>query len=146
MITKTCNVCQLTKTLDQFHKNKKARDGHQSECKTCVQTRAASNKDKMAAYRQTQRGRYAKYKGSAKERGLTFDLTMEDFMTFWQGDCTYCGDQIATVGIDRLDSNVGYTLANCIPCCWECNRIKGDRSSEALNTHLLKMLKHQEII
>ena len=27
-------------------------------------------------------------------------------------------------GIDRLDSNLGYTLENCVPCCKYCNIAK----------------------
>ena len=28
-------------------------------------------------------------------------------------------------GIDRLDSNVCYTVENCRPCCKDCNYMKG---------------------
>lgn len=29
-------------------------------------------------------------------------------------------------GIDRVDSNIGYTQDNCVPCCAVCNRGKRD--------------------
>lgn len=34
-------------------------------------------------------------------------------------------DKIIKVnGIDRLDSEKGYVKENCVPCCWDCNRMK----------------------
>lgn len=29
-------------------------------------------------------------------------------------------------GLDRLDPNLGYTVDNCVPCCFEVNRAKSD--------------------
>lgn len=29
-------------------------------------------------------------------------------------------------GIDRVDNKIGYTKNNCVPCCWDCNKIKSD--------------------
>ena len=150
MSTKICTVCNEPKTLDQFSKDKRRPDGCTSACKGCAKAQTATyrteNPEKIKAYGQAPKGKYATYKASAKKRGISFYLTFDQFETFWQADCNYCGDQIATVGIDRIDSNIGYTIKNCVPCCWECNRIKGDRESEPLNMHLLKMLKHQRII
>lgn len=34
--TKTCRKCGETKPLDEFHRNRKSRDGHQSRCKPCM--------------------------------------------------------------------------------------------------------------
>lgn len=28
--------------------------------------------------------------------------------------------------LDRKDNNKGYTKENCVPCCWDCNRIKSN--------------------
>lgn len=33
-------------------------------------------------------------------------------------------------GIDRIDSNIGYTQSNCVPCCKFCNMAKSDRTIE----------------
>ena len=35
MASKTCTICQQTKTLTEFHRSKAAKDGHVSLCKTC---------------------------------------------------------------------------------------------------------------
>jgi hypothetical protein len=31
-------------------------------------------------------------------------------------------------GIDRVDSNKGYTIDNCVPCCKTCNLAKAELS------------------
>jgi hypothetical protein len=72
--------------------------------------------------------RFLHYKCGAKKRGLNFELTFEEFMGFWQVPCYYCGASIETVGIDRLDSAVGYVLNNAVSCCSACNTAKSDYS------------------
>ena len=34
------------------------------------------------------------------------------------------------IGVDRIDSNLGYFESNLVPCCFVCNQIKGNRFSE----------------
>lgn len=168
MISKTCNACNVPKPLDQFYKDKSQPDGHRCRCKACEKAKQAAyraehrnrfNARRTAAYnadaelreqaaacKRSPKGKFTNYKSSAKKRNLTFDLTMDEFMSFWQGNCNYCGDQIATVGIDRVDSDIGYTLDNCVPCCKRCNEIKMAHSVEETNMHMLKMLKHQGVV
>lgn len=98
------------------------------------------------AYRLTPKGKYQNYKDNASHRNIDFNLSFDEFMTFWKDSCEYCGDSIATVGIDRLDSSKGYFIDNLVSCCFTCNRIKMDLDLDELNNHILKMLKHQGII
>ncbi len=37
---------------------------------------------------------------------------------------------VQVMGVDRLDSTLGYVSTNLVPCCFVCNQIKGDRFSE----------------
>lgn len=67
---------------------------------------------------------YSRYKGSAKKRGLTFRLTIEDFEKRWKDECFYCGHIIEDIGLDRVDNSEGYTPKNIISCCWWCNQMK----------------------
>ncbi len=79
------------------------------------------------------------YRGSARRRGLAFELTKEEFARMTKENCWYCGAQPSQVardgsaqtksiylynGIDRVDNKVGYILGNCVPCCSMCNRMK----------------------
>jgi hypothetical protein len=84
------------------------------------------------------------YVASANRRGHEFTLTREEFFTFTKEKCHYCHippsgrarkrakknrlkseeHDFLYTGIDRVDSNKGYTLENCVPCCGDCNRAK----------------------
>ena len=79
------------------------------------------NKKRISAYgkacAKTPAGKWKEYRCNAAARNLLFDLTFEQFMTFWQKPCHYCGDPIATVGLDRMDNTQGYTVENTVPCC-----------------------------
>lgn len=135
------NVCAKRKTY---------RESNRDKVNALRKAYREANKDQMSAYQkahnQSQRGKFATYKRSAKHRDISFDLSFDQFMSFWQLDCFYCGDPIPTIGIDRIDSNVGYTIKNCVPCCTMCNYMKLNHSLERWQTHMLKALKHMEII
>lgn len=79
------------------------------------------------------------YLNGAKERGFEFKLSEDEFRVITKQNCFYCGCAPSKVmdnknntgkyiynGIDRLDSNKGYTLENCVPCCTQCNYAKSD--------------------
>ena len=67
---------------------------------------------------------FNRYRLSAIKRGFVFELTHKEFNAFFQDKCYYCGDKIKVIGIDRKDSNIGYLLSNCVPCCTFCNLMK----------------------
>ena len=84
----------------------------------------------------------AQYKRSAKYRGLVWGLTDEQAFLLIESPCYYTGKLPSTKmaaksgeiflynGIDRVDSSKGYTYENCVPCCWEINRMKNDLDKE----------------
>ena len=165
MVTKICTGCNEEKTLDQFSKNKNHSHGYQYVCKACAKakmrayraenpeqpaTYRADNRDQIRSrgrtYHQSPKGKFNTYKGSAKHRNLAFDLTMDEFMSFWQADCSYCGDPISTIGIDRIDSALGYAVGNCVPCCTRCNVIKMDYDIDETDAHMIKMLRYRGVI
>lgn len=68
--------------------------------------------------------KYGVYKRSAHIKNILFELTFEQFMNLWQKPCSYCQESINTIGIDRLDNNIGYVVSNIISCCKVCNYMK----------------------
>lgn len=86
--------------------------------------------------------RYTRYKSQAKNRNYSFNLSFEQFMTFWGKDCHYCGDNIKGVGIDRIDNFIGYDLENCVPCCEDCNRMKNIKSTNDFIEKCKKILNN----
>lgn len=88
-------------------------------CKQCHD--AASGRTKRTlAYR------FSYYRANAKQRGLEFSLTQDDFRHLWNALCGYCGDPIVGIGLDRIDNAKGYTRENAIPCCKVCNGMKSN--------------------
>jgi hypothetical protein len=90
-------------------------------------------------YNQTLNGRMVMYKSSAKDKGLLFNLTKEEFLSFWQQSCFYCGAEIATIGLDRVDNTRGYELDNIVSCCSWCNYLKRDKSFDEFMDFLFRV-------
>ena len=96
-----------------------------------------------------------RYKRKARQRGLSWDLSKEDFKELTSSDCSYCkeppfaitkaeslyGGNLKYTGIDRIDSKKGYELSNCVPCCRWCNQAKGTMSVEAFKVHITKLFE-----
>lgn len=66
---------------------------------------------------------FKSYRHSARYRNHEFSLDIEQFSSIYFSDCVYCGQSPAK-GIDRRDNTVGYLVANCAPCCKQCNYAK----------------------
>lgn len=100
---------------------------------------------------------YTQYKNAAKNRGLDFNLTKEDFKNLIFQNCNYCGvapsnelskkdRPIVYQGIDRLDSKLGYFKENCVPCCKTCNLAKNNIEYEEFMNWLKRIaIKHQDV-
>lgn len=105
---------------------------------------------------------YYNYKSNAKNRGLIFEISREDFRNLTQSKCHYCGSLPSNVsykrnndseesfehgkyvynGIDRVDSKRGYTVDNCVPCCGQCNLSKSDYSKEEFLSWVERVYRH----
>ena len=84
------------------------------------------------------------YKANAKTRGLMWELSNDQFKALTSAKCYYTGalpsriqrpksgseDTYVYNGIDRLDNSKGYSIKNCVPCCFEVNAMKRDFSKE----------------
>ena len=79
-------------------------------------------------YRTNVNPRLDAIKRSAKTRGIEWHLTDDEAKGMLISPCAYCKHidlKVRVNGIDRLDSSKPYTLENCIPCCKDCNYMKG---------------------
>jgi hypothetical protein len=102
--------------------------------------------------------KYAAYANRAKShrKGIKFDLSVDEFRELTDAPCHYCGVAFSSVvkakptsngayvsnGIDRLDSDKGYYLGNCVPCCTICNLMKRDIPYEQFLAHIERMYNH----
>ena len=67
----------------------------------------------------------------AKQRGIVFSLSFEQFVEAANQPCHYCYGKFCDPvlegsGLDRIDSDIGYEVGNVISCGWRCNKIKMD--------------------
>jgi hypothetical protein len=165
---KECADCEDVKDIKMFSKDKNRTDGHYVYCKACVKIKSherylknredileknniwkeenrdyylAQQREYSKEYSQTLKGKYRQYKNGATVRNLGFDLTIEAFTAYWQLPCNYCGDEIETIGIDRIDNTKGYFGSNIVPCCEACNRAKGIGTEKDLITHCQKVVR-----
>lgn len=66
------------------------------------------------------------YKNGAYKRNLCFDLSEERCEELFNQPCYYCGYISRTLnGIDRVNSDIGYSEDNVVACCKACNMMKG---------------------
>lgn len=104
-----------------------------------------ANKEKKLSIDQAYRknvpkANYSIYKRNARIRGIKFNLTLEQFSLFWQQPCHYCGDEIETIGLDRIDSSGDYCVDNIVPCCSVCNFMKRQLSQDGFIEHCEKIV------
>jgi hypothetical protein len=132
-----CIVCKEIKPRDNFrlysNSREKGWDKRSNKCKQCEQNRVSNYR------KNTLRGKFYTYKKNAKERGIDFGLTFEEFSYFHQKKCFFCGCNIDNVGLDRMDNNKGYFIDNVVPCCITCNRMKSTSTFDDFKKHIKKI-------
>ena len=72
-------------------------------------------------------------------RGLTWDLTKEDYVAMTSSACYICGYASGPIGIDRVDPSIGYLSTNCQSCCSPCNMMKHTLSVEDFHAKTVKI-------
>lgn len=130
--TRKCITCQEIKKLEDFPKNRREFLGINYSCKGCHNQKGRDNKNKPNQ-------RFSVYKTGARVRNLSFVLSLEEFMSFWNKPCYYCGTEIDGIGLDRKDPSIGYILDNIAPCCFQCNRAKMIQTSDQFIQMCLKV-------
>lgn len=94
------------------------------------------------------RDRLRNHISRAKKRyGGVWDFTKEEAFALFTANCHYCGVQGTDrdpLGLDRVDSSVGYTKSNCVPCCGTCNKMKLDMTVDEFKNHLRRI--HQWLL
>lgn len=123
--TRRCSRCHKVKklSLTNFYRNNSARaKGYGYLCKPCsAATSKAYNSKRPVLLRNLLRG----YKRYDKNKHLENNLTIEALEKILPENinCVYCGR--VCYGLDRIDNNKGHTVSNVVPCCRECNVIRG---------------------
>lgn len=102
---------------------------------------------------------YREYKRDAIKRNLSFNLNLDEFINIVEQNCFYCGSVPQVYkqdipytsqhdgtwlrnGIDRIDSNKGYEMNNCVPCCAKCNYAKHTMTIEEYKKFIKQVYNH----
>lgn len=106
---------------------------------------------------------FEQYESYAKRRGNKFNLTKDQVKHITSQNCYYCGTPPKQKswprykglknrnkkylvywynGIDRKNSDLGYSVKNCVPCCKTCNYFKRDMELSEFMAHIKKITTH----
>ena len=99
---------------------------------------------------------FQQYYRKAINTGMEFSITKDEYNTITASICYICGkqnDETNENGVDRLDSNRGYTIDNIKSCCAECNCMKIDYGFEEMldkfvlihNAHKNNIEQHDDV-
>lgn len=158
-LTKLCNCCNSDKSLFEFSKNARSKDGLQYRCKDCDNKYQAirrkenylehreydkkyqANKRKNFDYRLQMLINASKQRAKLKNR--EHSITVDDIKAIYPADgcCPIFGMKLEfnnagfrenSPSIDRIDSSKGYTTDNIQIISWKANRIKSYATVEEL--------------
>ena len=75
--------------------------------------------------------RYSQLRLAARARGIPLEITVGQYVDMiYDAKCHYCLWPVGETGsgLDRKDSDLGYTLKNVVTCCGTCNAEKSINS------------------
>lgn len=99
---------------------------------------------------------YKRYVDGARQRNLSWEISPDLFLKLINSKCRYCGAEPQFrerhlwnttksgyyTGIDRVDSSLGYTEQNVVPCCSTCNMMKNKLSVNDFKNHIEHIYNH----
>ena len=121
----------------------------------CYKAEGLNKKEEgVSSFNHKYRGYLARVK--THKKNITFELTKDQFKDIVLKPCHYCGVEhssramakptangaFVSNGIDRIDSSKGYIAENCVPCCTNCNWMKGAMSYDDFLFHIKRIFNH----
>lgn len=76
------------------------------------------------------RKRYTRLVADCKKDNRELNISIEQFVELVNKNCNYCFKSLKEQkgrSLDRIDNNKDYLLDNVLPCCGDCNLIRGNR-------------------
>lgn len=133
-IGKWCSICSGCGVEQAYTRKDHAKQSSLADwqCKKCVSSSKGFSENKLVGDRTRV---YRKFKKSAFNRNLEFDLTEENFYRDYNGICSLTGWEIdisyknQTASVDRIDNSKGYILGN---VQWVHSRINMSRGKQEL--------------
>lgn len=139
------------------HRVSRLRTGRATRCGPCARKETWRTRERPSSEDMAIRRRHEIYSDNAARRSHAFELTSQQTRELFLSDCHYCGHPPSTLakakgsqvgvlvnGIDRLDSSLGYTAGNVVPCCPQCNFAKRDMSVSDFLAWAARVALHQK--
>lgn len=98
----------------------------------------------MQLHNQSLAKRFRDYRRNAATRSLAFELTREQFAELTERPCSYCGTT-EHVGVDRIDSSLGYIMTNVQPACSVCNLMKSRFGEDMFLQQIARIARHRRL-
>ncbi|GAG51216.1 unnamed protein product, partial [marine sediment metagenome] len=141
--TKHCKRCGRTLSIEQFHRDKKSKDGRAFYCKECVSIMGKKYRDTPSGIYSGMKSRSKYYKNNRPNNYKPLKITEKDFIAWYVAEpkiCAYCdipeillhrvddalNNKINRLSIDCKDNEVGYKIGNIVLACNRCNYMKSD--------------------
>lgn len=158
-MNKVCSTCKQEKSLENFCKNKRFKDGHERRCKSCKndstkkyystdrkgrETHRSSESIRRSRNKKTTLLTNAKQR--AKKHNIDFNIVADDIV--FPEYCPVLGIKLEynlnklsdnSPTIDRIDNMKGYIKGNIKVISWRANRIKCDASIDEIEKILSYM-------
>ncbi len=84
---------------------------------------------------------YLRHKANAENKGLTWELTREEFDAIQAQDCTVCL-RAGPSSVDRTNNGPVYRAGRVLPFCVECNYMKKNLDDHVFLAHVVKIANH----
>ena len=134
----------------------KLRTNSKKQCKDCSFKQRELNKKQVSQLQQMYNHRII---CRCRTSNIENKLSIEEFEILINKNCFYCGikpqltskfkrnkyintEDFKMNGIDRIDSNLGYSKENCVTCCLPCNIMKMDMSLINFKKRIMKIYKN----
>lgn len=121
-----CYTCKIEKENSEFYPSSITKQDYR--CKPCQKERFKSDSIRRYKTNHTEE-RYRRGKNNAKSNGKPFTLSLDEYREIVEKPCFYCNEKKLEngTGLDRIDNDksLGYKIGNVLPCCSDCNRIRG---------------------
>jgi hypothetical protein len=138
--------CSKCGSYGPFYKDKPTR--RYSICKSCHGIAMAkwwrSKNGKFYSHKKsrTLKSRFGRLIRAAKIRNIKVEITFEHWKEkIKSNQCHYCKLSLSETGgnLDRVNSKLGYTLKNTVPCCKACQLAKNNYTEKEFFLHIKKL-------
>lgn len=143
-----CSVCHINDRPISYVTNNKA--VYKKICSSCnyIKNRDDILSKSKEAYKKNMLDPDKRIKHLMKQaiiRNKEWTLTYEQCISFWNKNCSYCGDAVDGLHLDRINPDHGYIINNVVSSCANCNMMKYTFSKEEFLNFCKKITKYQEV-